>query len=502
MSFSIATSLANKTVLITGVSGFLGKVVLERLLSEGPKDLKIKLLLRGSSKFSDPQQRFEQEVLSSSIFDNLREKGDLEKRLVAVSCVAGELTQPMLGMGAEAFEALGSELDLIINSAASVNFREALDQALLINTLSLKSLMSLSEVNGRCKFLQVSTCYVHGKRPGVIFEQNNAPVGDAGVEARPGGRFDVDALMRHLQSAAAAVKAAAPDAEAAEHALIELGVEESRLRGWNDTYTMTKWLGEQMLYNHFGDSGRLTVVRPAIVESTLASPAPGWIEGVKVADALILAYARERVTFFPGRKKSVIDVIPADLVANGIITAAAELLTLTEGRRIYQVGSSHRNPVTINELVEHVSEEAQTNHAAHDRLFYRRPQRPFIVLPRPAFKMLLSGVSAGLRLKGVMRGISQNEQKKIEATNKLAMIFSFYTSPNYVFDMSQMLSLSKRLSADEQKLYPVDPASFDWQHYMRNVHIPGLNRYALKPRKPDKTVSGESLTELNLSAAG
>ena len=502
MSFSIASNLANKTVLITGVSGFLGKVVLERLLSEGPESLKIKLLLRGSSKFSDAGQRFEHEVLSSSIFDNLREKGDLEKRLTAVSCVAGELTQSGLGMGAEAFEALGSDLDLIINSAASVNFREALDQALLINTLSLQSLMALADVNGRCKLLQVSTCYVHGKRPGVIFEQNNAPVGDAGVEARAGGRFEVAALLRHLQSASAAVKAEAKDPDAAEQALIELGVEESRRRGWNDTYTMTKWLGEQLLYNHFADSGRLSVVRPAIVESTLSSPAPGWIEGVKVADALILAYARERVTFFPGRNKSVIDVIPADLVANGIIIAAAELLTLTSGRRIYQVGSSHRNPATIAELVKHVSEEAQINHAAYDRLFYRRPQRPFIVLPRPAFKLLLSGVSANLKLKGRLRGISPEEQKKIEATNKLALIFSFYTSPNYVFDMSQMLSLSQRLNADEQALFPVDPASFDWQHYMRKVHIPGLNRYALKPRKPEKNTGGGGLTELNLSTAG
>src|SRR5690606_41488011 len=66
-----------------------------------------------------------------------------------------------------------------------------------------------------------------------------------------------------------------------------------RSYGWNDTYTFTKWMGEQLLMKGL-DGKTLTILRPSIVESTLKSPAPGWIEGVKVADAIILAYARDR----------------------------------------------------------------------------------------------------------------------------------------------------------------------------------------------------------------
>jgi len=46
------------------------------------------------------------------------------------------------------------------------------------------------------------------------------------------------------------------------------------------------------------------------------------VEGVKVADAIILAYAREKTPFFPARTDGVIDIIPADLVANSLILAA------------------------------------------------------------------------------------------------------------------------------------------------------------------------------------
>ena len=73
-----------------------------------------------------------------------------------------------------------------------------------------------------------------------------------------------------------------------EESLIQLGIKESRGYGWNDTYTFTKWLGEQLLIQGLGKEN-LTILRPSIIESTLSSPVPGWVEGVKVADALILS---------------------------------------------------------------------------------------------------------------------------------------------------------------------------------------------------------------------
>ena len=52
----------------------------------------------------------------------------------------------------------------------------------------------------------------------------------------------------------------------------------------------------------------LTIVRPSVVESCLKEPKPGWIEGVKVTDAILLAYARDKVSYFPARKAGVVDI--------------------------------------------------------------------------------------------------------------------------------------------------------------------------------------------------
>ena len=43
---------------------------------------------------------------------------------------------------------------------------------------------------------------------------------------------------------------------------------------------------------------QLTIVRPAIVESALHTPYPGWMESLKVADPILLGYGAGLI---PGR---------------------------------------------------------------------------------------------------------------------------------------------------------------------------------------------------------
>ena len=85
---------------------------------------------------------------------------------------------------------------------------------------------------------------------------------------------------------------------------------------------------DQLHWNDFrqwaGDGHRLSVVRPAIIESSLRHPFPGWIDGYKVADPLIMAYAKGALPEFPGLPDSVLDVTPVDFVVNAIVTLALQ----------------------------------------------------------------------------------------------------------------------------------------------------------------------------------
>ncbi len=487
-SSKVLKQLRGKHVLVTGTTGFLGKVVLEKLMRSVPEIGGIHLLIRGNKRYPDARSRFLNEIATSSVFDRLRADDNdtfehmLEER---VHCLTGEITAPMFGLPEEQFQALAGGLDAVINSAASVNFREELDKALTINTRSLENIAGLAQLNPKLTVLQVSTCYVNGMNSGQVAETVNKPAG-ADIPRSAEGYYEIDELVRLLDDKVADVRSRY-SGKVLEKKLVELGIREANHYGWSDTYTFTKWLGEQLLMKTL--AGRsLTIVRPSIIESALAEPAPGWIEGVKVADAIIMAYARGKVTLFPGKRSSVIDVIPVDLVANAIVLSLAEAVTGPAERRIYQCCSGSSNPVTLGEFIDHLMAEAKTNYQAYEQLFYRKPTKPFIAVNRKLFDAVVGGVRFPLGVAvRAMRMVGQRRELKLlrnlDTTRSLATIFGFYTAPDYIFRNDELLALSGRMGEADRALFPVDPRAIDWAQYLRKIHLAGLNRYALRERK-------------------
>jgi nucleoside-diphosphate-sugar epimerase len=489
---SVPAALSGKRVLLTGATGFLAKVVLEKLIRTVPDLGGVILLIRGGDK-GDARERFQRQIAASSIFDALRaERGPWLERFFAeqVECVTGEVTEPHFGLDERRFRDLAARTGLVINAAASVNFREPLDQALRINTLSLHHLTALARL-ANAPLVQVSTCYVNGYNRGDMLEDVVHPAGRATIARGRDGHYEVEALaerlLRKIDRVKARVQARSGDPEQLTQALTALGIREANRHGWNDTYTFTKWMGEQLAMR--GMQGRpLTIVRPSIIESTLASPAPGWLEGVKVADAVILAYARGRTSFFPARPSGIIDVIPADLVANGILMAAAEALDSSVGHRVYQCCSGSSNPITVGELIRLLQGESQRNWRQYDKLFHQEPRHSFRVVGNVRFRLAVAGVALGaLAWSGLRRVAGQPGEtpamEKLRTTRLLAITFSFYAQPRYRFHNRRLLALARRFGDGERALYPVDAAVIDWEDYLCRVHMAGLNRYALKRKE-------------------
>ncbi len=481
-----------KYILLTGTTGFVGKVVLEKLLRLHPDIGGIYLLIRSSKGYADARSRFEAEILSSSIFEPLRMKDGAQLQALCkgkLHFITGEVTHPRFGMAAEAFDALAQRLDAIINCAASVNFREALDVALDINALCLQTLAHLAKRGGNIPVLQVSTCYVGGFNSGPLYEENVVPAGKPIPAAA--NHYEVMPLIARLQNQISLLKQHY-QGERLERKLVDLGIREAQRFGWNDTYTFTKWLGEQILRAMLAGSS-LTIVRPSIIESTLTDPVPGWIEGVKVADAIILAYAREKVRFFPGKPDAVVDIIPADLVANSILLGLAEQFTLQQcarlpEHRVYQCCSGSSNPVTVGEVSRYVQEAGELSYQKFDRLFLRKPRYPFVTVPRPLFDAVMKGIRLPLgwvsrlqRLAGLR--LAARSLDNLETTLNLATVFSFYMAPTYIFHNARLLALWARVDPEEASHYRVDARQIHWRQYLQETHLAGLNRYVLKARK-------------------
>lgn len=497
-SLSVVGQLSGKQVFVTGVTGFLGKAIVEKLLREVPNIAKIHILVRGNKQQS-AQQRSMSSVFSSSLFDTLRSLyQDQFNQFIEqkVSVIEGELTDPLFGLAATDFAGLASQLDLIINSAASVNFREAMDQALKINTLSLNNIISLSSNSGQAKsrtpVIQISTCYVNGFNQGEILEKVAAPASGL-MELKEDGTYNVAAVIRSIQQKIDTIHARFQTLEETkkqvktEEALIQLGIKESRHYGWNDTYTFTKWLGEQLLLQGL-DQKSLTILRPSIIESSISSPVPGWVEGVKVADALIYAYAKGRVNIFPGDDKGILDVIPVDLVANSVLLSAAEILQDKKACRIYQCCSGSSNPIKLKDFIDYLTVASKTQYQDLPKLFADKPNDNFKTVSTQKFAVYMAALTVFTWFKtSVGRLFGSNSANKlmtkVKTTASLAMIFGFYTAAKYQFDSRKLEALQDRFSQDEQKIFNVKANRYDWNHYLSKVHLPGLHKYALADKK-------------------
>jgi nucleoside-diphosphate-sugar epimerase len=487
----IKKELAGKNVLITGCTGFLGKVLLEKLLRSTPDIGGIYLVVRGSAKYASARERFEAEISSSTVFNHLRSQDAIAFQKLCdekVHVVAGEITQAKFGLKDSEFTKLADTIDLIVNSAASVNFREELDKALTINTLCLNNIIELAEAGGDIPVVQVSTCYVHGFNQGDIYEETKPPAG-RDVKRNSKGQYVIDDTVEYLQKKITRVKDKVRSEKELPAKLVELGIEQAHKFGWNDTYTFTKWMGEQLLIEKLHKKS-LSIVRPAIIESTAFGPQPGWIEGVKVADAIIFAYARGKLSMFPGDSKAIIDIIPADLVANSIILAMAKVFISPNQTHIYQSCSSGSNPVRAGQFRDYMIDEGTANFEAYPKLFRgNRPADHFPLAPQAVFDNALKALQIPLDVAQKARSIFGIDDQKfgfhqnLDTAAKLSTVFAFYSQPKYTFHNGKLLDLAEELGVSGNSEFAVDPKLVDWKTYIGKVHLAGLEKYALIDKK-------------------
>ncbi|KAK6244028.1 hypothetical protein QUC31_010437 [Theobroma cacao] len=78
--------------------------------------------------------------------------------------------------------------------------------------------------------------------------------------------------------------------------------------------------------------GKVTVVilRPSGILSTYKDPFPGWIEGNKLVDPVILYYGKGKLTVFPLNPNCVVAIVPADIVVNATLAAMTKHVLLAK----------------------------------------------------------------------------------------------------------------------------------------------------------------------------
>ncbi|KAI7731419.1 hypothetical protein M8C21_007789 [Ambrosia artemisiifolia] len=278
---SIVDFLDNKVMLITGATGFLAKIFVEKILRVQPNVKKLYLLIRASDGKS-ALQRFNNEAVAKDLFKLLKEKHgtNLHNFLSQkVTPVDGDITCDDLGVQDSSLKAqMWREVDVVVNAAATTNFDESYDVALNLNTFGAKNVLNFAKKCVNIKLLlHVSTAYVSGEKPGLILETpyylGESLNGTRGLNIDKERKI-VEDKLKELES----------DNNASQQfikiAMKELGMLRAQHYGWPNTYVFTKALGE-MIIGHLKGDMPVVIVRPTIVTSTFKEPFPGWVEGIR-----------------------------------------------------------------------------------------------------------------------------------------------------------------------------------------------------------------------------
>lgn len=494
--------LAGQKIVLTGVTGFIGEQILWKILTDLPGTTAAVLV-----RPKGPRSAHDRVValLEKPIFTELRERAGGAEELIAtrVQVIEGDLPN---------VPELPRDLDVLIHCAGDVSFDPPIDKAFQTNVVGTRALMTrlreaVSAPDGTLErvphYVHVSTAYTAGRRRGHILEAPHANDVDYLAEAEAAEtiarRIEADsrtpAKLAELRKQAerdhgkAGYLTTAEQTEKLRRAwvadqLVAAGTERARSLGWTDVYTFAKTMGENIVAD-LGTDMRVSIVRPAIVESSLRHPHPGWIEGFKMAEPIILAYGKGSLPEFPASPDSVIDIVPCDHVVNAILAVCATTPEIGEPE-FYHVSSGARNPLTFRRLYELVRQYF----ADHP---FEKPGSGAVQLPvwnfpgwarverllstsevaSRAADRVLAFAPRGKRTRQVVAELDKS-RKKLDFLRRYLKIYLEYLRSELHFVDDHTLALHRSLHPDDLASFAFDTAQVDWHEYIVEIHCPSI----------------------------
>ncbi len=494
--------LGGKKIVMTGVTGFIGEQLLWKILTELPETTPSVLVRRKGS--AGAHQRVVSLVKKKIFADLVATYGSPEALVEArVEVIEGDLPN---------VPTLPADLDVVVHCAGDVSFDPPIDQAFTTNVLGTTALMQqmlaavtddVGELVKIPHYVHISTAYTAGRRRGAIAEAPHAHTIDYRAETQAGlaMRELIEAESRTAERLTTLRKEAEREHRAAGYLttaadterrrkdwvqakLVEAGTERARSLGWTDVYTFTKSLGERVVAE-LGAPIRVSVVRPSIVESSWKHPYPGWIEGFKMAEPLILAYGRGELPEFPASPESVIDIVPCDHVVNATLAVCATEPEIGTAE-YYHVSSGARNPMTFQAIYGHI----RSYFTAHPLEGRERgaAQLPTWVFPGAASverllstserahglaERVLSRAPRGQRTRRFARDLDR-ARGRLDFLRRYLSLYNEYAQSELHFVDDHTLRLHNSLHSEDLDAFAFDTAVYDWTTYMEEVHCPSI----------------------------
>ncbi|XP_033335416.2 fatty acyl-CoA reductase wat isoform X2 [Megalopta genalis] len=329
----IAEFYDRTNVLVTGGMGFVGKLLVEKLLRSCPGIAKLYMIVR-PKKGKSAEERFK-ENFDEPVYDRLKlERPDFMDKIVMIE---SDIAEEDFNVAEEVNDML-KNTNVVFHVAATVRFDEKLRLAVNTNVRVTKRLLLWAKGLPNLKaFVYVSTAYSNCPN-NVIDEIHYKATIDPDDFISLANSLDNDQL------------------EAIKSALFSK---------FPNNYVITKATAEAAVLK-YGQDIPTGIVRPSIVLATSEEPLKAWVNNLYGSTGLAVGVGLGFVRTIYCIPEYVADLIPADYVVATIIAAGWDIanrrsLTKLEENTnlpdeekvpVYNSVTSPQNPVTWREYME------------------------------------------------------------------------------------------------------------------------------------------------------
>ncbi|KAI9556219.1 hypothetical protein GHT06_018793 [Daphnia sinensis] len=417
---SIQDFYSGRSVFVTGATGFMGKVLVEKLLRSCPGIDRLYLLIRPTSGKNTLVRL--QELINCKASEWLKQnQADALEKLIPIN---GDVSLPDLGLSLSDIQELSDNVSIVFHSAAQMNVRGP--QRMANFCQQFKKLKA---------FVHVSTTF------------NNLENKEIAEEIYP-ATVDPQKLMDLIDSM---------------DDLLLASITKQLVGKCPNVYAYTKALGEQLLRNITErDEHKLpiVVVRPSIVTGAIQEPLAGWIDNFNGPSGLAAGVIKGLIYTIRGDEKLVADLVPVDIAINLMIAAAWHRGTSDKSSEtivVYNCSSGALNPITWDEF----------------RRWGLRPclsNRIGLIPSLPAF---FADTTA--RLCGKKPFLTRLYKR----THTLMSCLEFSTTRQWNFISRNPIQLIDKMSSEEKEIFNFHVRKINWETYMKN-YICGVRTFLVR----------------------
>ncbi|GJQ85401.1 hypothetical protein Trydic_g10175 [Trypoxylus dichotomus] len=440
-----------KKVFITGGTGFLGKLLVEKLL-RSTNVAAIYFLIR-PKKGKSIHTRLD-EYFDDVVFQRL--KAETPKYKSKIVGIPGDCTLAGLGLSIEDRQLLIENVEIVFHVAATVNFTEKLRLAYSINVKGTEMVLNL------CRKMENLRAYIHVS---TVYSQSHLKEIDEVFYETVVNYKDLEAILEKLDDGS--IERLTPKI----------------LGNAPNTYTFTKGLAEALIKDQ-ALGLPVAIFRPAIVISTYKEPMEGWIDNLYGPTGICAGAASGIIRTICCKRDMNANIVPADTCVAAMIVSAWDVAQRSSFRGsgdipIYNYSSSKENPINWGEFLMINKLWAELNPPSNSlwTVLFDTSESTVVYTIRKVLYHTIPG--ALIDFLSLLGGRKPRMIKLYFKVHKFLDVLSYFSSKEWKCNNDNVVKLWCKMSPRDKEIYPFSMATVHWTVYFKSYML-GIRKYLLK----------------------